>query len=187
MISITWFCLSGWAGALYIWAEYRVPALLMPIQQLAVHCTFCLSFSNCVIYRAQQSQDFMMVQKTKPMAVGGIGMVCTANYNARKFGIRAAMPGFIARKLCPELVFVKPDFQKYTKASQATRAILKDFDPDFEAGSLDEAYLDITAYCEQYGMTGLYHNSGLTGLHHIRVFCSTPTSGYCCIIALVHF
>lgn len=88
------------------------------------------------------------------MAVGGIGMVCTANYNARKFGIRAAMPGFIARRLCPELVFVKPDFQKYTTASQATRAIFRDFDPDFEAGSLDEAYLDITAYCEQYGMTG---------------------------------
>ena len=95
-----------------------------------------------------------MLQKTKPMAVGGIGMVCTANYNARKFGIRAAMPGFIARRLCPELVFVKPDFQKYTKASQATRAIFRDFDPDFEAGSLDEAYLDITAYCEQHGMTG---------------------------------
>ena len=94
------------------------------------------------------------LQKTKPMAVGGIGMVCTANYNARKFGIRAAMPGFIARRLCPELVFVTPDFQKYTKASQATRNIFRDFDPDFEAGSLDEAYLDITAYCEQHGMTG---------------------------------
>ncbi|KAL3138793.1 hypothetical protein ABBQ32_005635 [Trebouxia sp. C0010 RCD-2024] len=92
--------------------------------------------------------------KSKPMAVGGIGMVCTANYNARKFGIRAAMPGFIARRLCPDLVFVKPDFQKYTKASQATRAIFRDFDPDFEAGSLDEAYLDISAYCEQHGMTG---------------------------------
>ena len=88
------------------------------------------------------------------MAVGGIGMVCTANYNARKFGIRAAMPGFIARRLCPDLVFVKPNFQKYTKASQATRAIFRVFDPDFEAGSLDEAYLDITAYCEQHGMTG---------------------------------
>ena len=91
------------------------------------------------------------------MAVGGIGMVCTANYNARKFGIRAAMPGFIARKLCPDLVFVKPDFQKYTKASQATRAVFRDFDPEFEAGSLDEAYLDLTAYCEQYGMTGSNH------------------------------
>ncbi len=160
-----------------------MPVLLMPIQQLVVHWTLCLSFGNDLTYSAQQSQDVVMVQKTKPMAVGGIGMVCTANYNARKFGIRAAMPGFIARKLCPELVFVKPDFQKYTKASQATRAIFRDFDPDFEAGSLDEAYLDITTYCEQHGMTGLYT---MTGLHHIRVLRSTPVSGYRCIIALVN-
>ena len=48
--------------------------------------------------------------KSKPMAVGGLGMVCTANYEARKFGIRAAMPGFIGRRLCPELVFAKPNF-----------------------------------------------------------------------------
>ena len=94
-------------------------------------------------------------QKSKSMAVGGIGMVCTANYNARKFGVRAAMPGFIARRLCPDLVFVKPDFQKYTTASQATRAIFRMFDPDFEAGSLDEAYLDLTDYCNQHGMTGV--------------------------------
>lgn len=48
--------------------------------------------------------------KSKPMAVGGLGMICTANYAARKFGIRAAMPGFIGRRLCPDLVFAKPNF-----------------------------------------------------------------------------
>ena len=48
--------------------------------------------------------------KSKPMAVGGLGMICTANYEARKYGIRAAMPGFIGRRLCPELVFAKPNF-----------------------------------------------------------------------------
>lgn len=89
------------------------------------------------------------------MAVGGIGMICTANYEARKFGVRAAMPGFIARRLCPDLVFAKPDFQKYTKAAKSTRLVFKDFDPDFASGSLDEAYLDVTSYCEASGMTGL--------------------------------
>ncbi len=69
-----------------------------------------------------------------PMAVGGIGMICTANYHARKFGVRSAMPGFIARRLCPQLVFVKPDFTKYTAASELTRAIFRDYDPEFEAG-----------------------------------------------------
>lgn len=46
----------------------------------------------------------------KPVAVGGIGMISTANYVARRFGVRAAMPGFIALKLCPQLVFVHSDF-----------------------------------------------------------------------------
>jgi DNA polymerase kappa len=50
----------------------------------------------------------MSMQKHKPMAVGGIGMVSTANYVARRYGVRSAMPGFIGRRLCPELVFVRP-------------------------------------------------------------------------------
>jgi len=44
--------------------------------------------------------------------VGGMGMLCTTNYVARRFGVRSAMPGFIARRLCPELVFIEPDFDK---------------------------------------------------------------------------
>jgi len=47
------------------------------------------------------------------MAVGSMGMLTTSNYLARKFGVRAAMPGFIAKKLCPQLVIVPPNFQKY--------------------------------------------------------------------------
>ncbi len=64
------------------------------------------------------------------------------------------MPGFIGRRLCPELLFVKPNFQKYTKAAAASRAVFCLFDPDFEAGSLDEAYLDITDYCRAHETTG---------------------------------
>ncbi|KAF6260719.1 hypothetical protein COO60DRAFT_856036 [Scenedesmus sp. NREL 46B-D3] len=92
--------------------------------------------------------------KSKPMAVGGMGMITTANYEARKFGVRSAMPGFIARKLCPQLAFVKPDFRKYEAASVATRGVFKVYDPHFEAGSLDEAYLDVTDYCAAHSMTG---------------------------------
>jgi DNA polymerase kappa len=64
------------------------------------------------------------------------------------------MPGFIARKLCPHLVFVKTDFAKYTAASEETRAVFRCYDPAFEAGSLDEAYLDVTDYCQEQGVTG---------------------------------
>lgn len=67
------------------------------------------------------------------------------------------MPGFIGRRLCPELLFVKPNFQKYTRAAAASRAVFGLFDPDFEAGSLDEAYLDITDYCRAHEITGREH------------------------------
>ncbi|KAL8541590.1 hypothetical protein ACS0TY_002742 [Phlomoides rotata] len=108
----------------------------------------------------------------KPMAVGGMSMISTANYEARKFGVRAAMPGFIARKLCPELIFVPTDFKKYTHFSDLTRKVFQKFDPNFLAGSLDEAYLDITNFCNDNGMSGgqvaealregVYKETGLT-------------------------
>lgn len=55
--------------------------------------------------------------KDTPFAVGGLGMISTANYVARKFGVRSAMPGFIGRKLCPQLRFVPGDFESYRKYS----------------------------------------------------------------------
>uniref|UniRef100_A0A1J3JRA6 DNA polymerase kappa n=1 Tax=Noccaea caerulescens TaxID=107243 RepID=A0A1J3JRA6_NOCCA len=92
--------------------------------------------------------------KGKPMAVGGLSMISTANYEARKFGVRAAMPGFIARKLCPDLIFVSVDFTKYTHYSDLTRKVFGNYDPNFIAGSLDEAYLDITEVCRERGLSG---------------------------------
>ncbi|KAG1657976.1 hypothetical protein FOA52_008036 [Chlamydomonas sp. UWO 241] len=92
--------------------------------------------------------------KTVPMAVGGIGMISTANYPARKFGVRSAMPGFIAKVLCPQLVFVPCNFERYVSISEQTRAVFRDFDAAFEAGSLDEAFLDVTEYCREHGMSG---------------------------------
>ena len=80
-------------------------------------------------------------------------MVCTANYEARKFGVRAAMPGFIARKLCPELVFVKPDFKKYCAAAEVARGAFAEVDADFVSRGLDEASLDATEYCAKTGQS----------------------------------
>ena len=93
--------------------------------------------------------------KTVPMGVaaGPSSVLTTANYVARKFGVRAAMPGFIAKKLCPELVFVKPDFKKYIAASRASRTVFAQYDPNFIAGSLDEAYIEVTKYCEENNTT----------------------------------
>eukprot|EP01018_Ginkgo_biloba_P014400 Gb_14612 [translate_table: standard] len=90
----------------------------------------------------------------KPMAVGSMSMICTANYEARKFGIRAAMPGFIAQKLCPNLIFVPTNFQKYSHYSELTRQVFREYDSRFIARSLDEAYLDVTDVCQHRCISG---------------------------------
>ncbi|XP_035234345.1 DNA polymerase kappa [Anguilla anguilla] len=87
--------------------------------------------------------------KDKPMAVGSKGMLSTSNYHARRFGVRAAMPGFIAKKLCPSLVIVQHNFEKYRAVSAEVREVFADYDPHFLPVSLDEAYLDITEHLRQ--------------------------------------
>lgn len=83
----------------------------------------------------------------RPVAVGGArerGVVAAASYEARRFGVRSAMPSVTARRKCPELVFVKPRFEVYRAISQQIRAIFADYTPLIEPLSLDEAYLDVT-------------------------------------------
>jgi DNA polymerase-4 len=84
--------------------------------------------------------------KGKPVAVGGghRGVVAAASYEARKFGVRSAMPSVTAKRRCPELLFVKPRFDVYRAVSQQVRAIFADYTDLIEPLSLDEAYLDVT-------------------------------------------
>ena len=83
----------------------------------------------------------------KPLAVGGSGtrgVVSAASYEARKFGVRSAISGVKARRLCPELIFVPPRFDRYKEISKKIRAIFLDYTDLVEPLSLDEAYLDVT-------------------------------------------
>ncbi len=82
----------------------------------------------------------------KPVAVGGQqrGVVAAASYEARRYGVRSAMPSVTAMRQCPELVFVKPRFEVYKAVSRQIREIFARYTPLIEPLSLDEAYLDVT-------------------------------------------
>lgn len=83
----------------------------------------------------------------KPIAVGGgseRGVVAAASYEARPFGVRSAMSGRQAKKLCPELIFVSSNFERYKEASDQIRTIFFEYTDLVEPLSLDEAYLDVT-------------------------------------------
>ncbi|KAF2863428.1 DNA/RNA polymerase [Piedraia hortae CBS 480.64] len=89
--------------------------------------------------------------KDKPFAVGK-GVLTTCNYIARKYGCRSGMAGFVADKLCPGLIHIPLNFDKYNAKAKEVREVLERYDPRFESASIDEAYLNLTEYCSTHAM-----------------------------------
>ncbi|KAI0295820.1 hypothetical protein B0F90DRAFT_1637231 [Multifurca ochricompacta] len=93
----------------------------------------------------------------KPFGVGH-GVLSTASYEARKYGVRSGMPGYIALKLCPNLIFVNLHMSRYSEVSKRIMAIFRQYDPNMFAAGVDEAYLKqvpcspITEYCKQQNL-----------------------------------
>ncbi len=97
-------------------------------------------------YASVEQLDFPEL-RGKPIAVGGAenrGVVSAASYEARKFGVRSAMSGVMAKKNCPELIFMPPRFDRYKEVSRQIRAIFLEYTDLVEPLSLDEAFLDVT-------------------------------------------
>lgn len=99
--------------------------------------------------------------KGKPVVVGadpkegkGRGVVSSASYEARKYGVRSALPISRAWKLCPDCVYLRPHFDLYIKASNSIMKILKDHADRFEQGGIDEAYLDISSRVKDFDEAG---------------------------------
>lgn len=87
--------------------------------------------------------------KGKPLIVGGDGnrgVVTSCSYEARKFGVHSAMPAKLARRLCPEAIFLRGDFESYGKYSKLVTDIIEDTVPVFEKSSIDEFYVDLTGF-----------------------------------------
>lgn len=91
----------------------------------------------------------------KPVVVGGTpegrGVVAAASYEARRYGIHSAMSSAVAARRCPSIVFLRPDFSRYRRESEAIFAIFRDFTPMVQPASLDEAYLDVSEHLEMWG------------------------------------
>lgn len=97
-------------------------------------------------YASVEQMDFPEL-RGKPLAVGGSekrGVVSAASYEARPFGVRSAMSGAQAKRICPDLIFVKPRYERYSEISKQIRKIFFDYTDLVEPLSLDEAYLDVT-------------------------------------------
>jgi DNA polymerase kappa len=104
---------------------------------------------DCDAYYAAVEELDRPELKHVPFAVGK-GVLTTCNYHARKFGCRSGMAGFVAMKLCPQLICLPLNFQKYGAKAEEVRAVLAQYDPRYESASVDEAYLNITSYCQEH-------------------------------------
>ena len=118
-----------------------------PLRRI-LHCDM-----DCFYAAVHMRDDPSLVGK--PVVVGGDptgrGVVAAANYEARKYGIHSALPAAQARRLCPQTIFLRPEFRRYREESQAIFAIYREYTPLIQTLSLDEAYLDVSEHLGDFG------------------------------------
>jgi DNA polymerase kappa len=136
-----------------LWEKFEAKAA-RKIESIARELDFSrtwIHFDMDAFYAACEIRDEPSLAEV-PLAIEDKNMIMTTNYKAREYGVRSGIPAFIGKRLCPKILFMKPDFPKYRAASKVFKDVLRNYDPDFEEVGLDEANLDVTDYLQKNKM-----------------------------------
>ena len=118
--------------------------------RIILHCDLDAFYPSCEIKRNPSLAGKPLIVGADPKGGHGRGVVMSCSYEARKFGVRSGMPISQAYKLCPQGVYVPPDFELYGETSDRAMEVLRRFADKFEQTSIDEAYMDVGDRCENY-------------------------------------
>ena len=121
-----------------------------PDRRLILHCDLDAFYPSCEIKRNPSFAGKPLIVGADPRALHVRGVVMSCSYEARKFGVRSGMPISQAYKLCPQGIYVPPDFELYGEVSDRAMNVLRKFADKFEQTSIDEAYMDVGVRCETY-------------------------------------
>src|SRR6266566_2503296 len=118
--------------------------------RIILHCDLDAFYPSCEIHRDPSLRGKPLIVGADPKNGKGRGVVTSCSYEARKFGVRSGMPISMAWKLCPQGIYVPPDFELYGETSERVMNIMRDFADTFEQTSIDEAYMDVSKRCKTY-------------------------------------
>lgn len=118
--------------------------------RIIFHCDLDAFYPACEIHRDPSLGGKPLVVGADPKNGRGRGVVTSCSYEARKFGVRSGMPISTAWRLCPQCVYVPPDFKLYGETSERVMIIMRDFADIFEQTSIDEAFMDVSKRCKTY-------------------------------------
>jgi len=118
--------------------------------RIILHCDLDAFYPSCEIHRDPSLKGKPLIVGADPKNGKGRGVVTSCSYEARKFGVRSGMPISMAWKLCPQGIYVPPDFELYGETSGRVMDIMREFADIFEQTSIDEAYMDVSKKCKTY-------------------------------------
>ncbi len=118
--------------------------------RIILHCDLDAFYPSCEIKRNPSLAGKPLIVGADPKSGHGRGVVMSCSYEARNFGVRSGMPISQAYKLCPQGVYVRPDFEFYGEVSDRVMSLLRKFADKFEQTSIDEVYLDVGDRCASF-------------------------------------